>query len=191
MDTILNVKMSVTSKKSVASAMNEYGKRLFGFIRGKVNSVEDAEDILQEVWYQFSKLSSVDEIESISGWLYSVARNKVTDLFRKKKTRSLDDYSFENEDGEMSFKEILLLDDSGNPDLSFFKELFWKELFTALDELPENQRQVFILNELEDMTLQEIASQTNENLKTIISRKGYAVKHLRNKLDYLYNELNS
>lgn len=183
--------MPATSKKSVASVVNEYGKRLFGFIRGKVNSAEDAEDILQEVWFQFSNLASVDDIESISGWLYSVARNKVTDLFRKKKSKSLDDFSFENEDGELSFKEILLLDETGNPDLAFFKELFWKELLAALDELPENQRQVFIQNELDDMTLQEIADQNNENLKTIISRKGYAVKHLRKKLNYLYNELNS
>ena len=191
MDTILNLEMTATSTKSIASATNEYGKRLFSFIRGKVNSVEDAEDILQEVWFQLSNLSSIDEIESISGWLYSVARNKITDLFRKKKSKSLDDFSFENEDGELSFKEILLLDDSGNPDVAFFKELFWKELLAALDELPENQRQVFMLNELEDMTLQEIADQSHENLKTVISRKGYAVKHLRKKLNYLYNELNS
>ena len=81
------------------------------------------------------------------------------------------------------------MDVTGNPELALFKELFWKELFTSLDELPENQKQVYILNELEDLTLQEIALQTGENLKTIISRKGYAVKHLRSKLNYLYNEL--
>jgi RNA polymerase sigma factor (sigma-70 family) len=191
MDTILKIEMTATPKKSVASAMNNYGKRLSGFIRGKVNSAEDAEDILQEVWYQLSNLPSIDEIESISGWLYSVARNKITDLFRKKKHKSLNDFSFENEDGALSFKEILLLDETSNPDLAFFKELFWKELLAALDELPENQRQVFVQNELEDMTLQEIADQNHENLKTVISRKGYAVKHLRKKLNYLYNEINS
>jgi RNA polymerase sigma factor (sigma-70 family) len=81
------------------------------------------------------------------------------------------------------------LDDSNDPDLALFKDLFWKELLAALDELPENQKQVFVWNELEDLTLQEIADQTGENLKTIISRKGYAVKHLRKKLAYLYQEL--
>ena len=80
-------------------------------------------------------------------------------------------------------------DDSNNPELGYFKELFWKEFQTALDELPTNQREVFLLNEMEDMTLQQIADQQGENLKTIISRKGYAVKHLRNKLNYLYKEL--
>ena len=82
-----------------------------------------------------------------------------------------------------------MLDDTNNPELGFFKELFWKEFQTALDELPANQREVFLLNEMEDMTLQQIANQKGENLKTIISRKGYAVKHLRNKLNYLYEEL--
>ena len=81
------------------------------------------------------------------------------------------------------------MDDRNNPDLNFFKELFWKEFQQALDELPPNQKEVFILNEIEDMTLQQIADQKGENLKTIISRKGYAVKHLRNKLNYLYKEL--
>jgi len=104
---------------------------------------------------------------------------------------ALEDYSYENDDGDFNFKEILLLDDSNNPELTFFKEMFWKEFQTALDELPPNQKEVFLLNEMEDITLQQIADQKGENLKTIISRKGYAVKHLRNKLNYLYNELNN
>ena len=82
-------------------------------------------------------------------------------------------------------------DTSATPEDNFFKELFWEELLSALNELPENQRNVFIWNELEDLTLQEIANKTNENLKTIISRKGYAVKHLRKRLQNLYNELNN
>ena len=82
----------------------------------------------------------------------------------------------------------MLVDDSDPPE-EYVREIFWKELFAALDELPENQRQVFIWNELEDMTLQEIADKTGEKLKTIISRKGYAVKHLREKLESLYNDL--
>lgn len=182
--------MSDNSKNTISNTISKFGKGLTSFIRGKVGNSEDAEDITQEVWYQLSNFSNIDDIESISGWLYQVARNKITDLYRKKKPEPLEDYSYENDEGEFSFKEILLLDDSENPDLALFKELFWSELLKALEELPENQKQVFILNEIEDFTLQEIADQTNENLKTIISRKGYAVKYLRKKLNYLYQELN-
>lgn len=182
--------MSDNSKNTISNTISKFGKGLTSFIRGKVSSSEDAEDIAQEVWYQLSNFSNIDDIESISGWLYQVARNKITDLYRKKKPEPLENYSYENDEGEFSFKEILLLDDSGNPDLALFKELFWSELLKALEELPENQKQVFVLNEIEDFTLQEIADQTNENLKTIISRKGYAVKYLRKKLNYLYQELN-
>ena len=84
----------------------------------------------------------------------------------------------------------MLLDENASPELALFKEEFWSELMQALDELPENQKEVFLLNEIEDFTLQEIADQKGENLKTIISRKGYAVKHLRKRLQHLYNELN-
>lgn len=181
--------MSKKEKRNIASIVSDYGKRLFGFVRGKVQSEEDAEDIMQDVWYQLSNLTNIDDLESASGWLFQVARNKITDLYRRKKPDPLDDYGYEDEEGEFQFKEILLLDDSNDPDLALFKDLFWKELLAALDELPENQKQVFVWNELDDLTLQEIADQTGENLKTIISRKGYAVKHLRKKLDYLYQEL--
>jgi len=191
MDNIIDIEMAKTGK-SLTSTINAYGKHLFGFIRSRVGSVEDAEDILQEVWLQYSSLPAIEDIESVSGWLYRVARNKVTDLYRKKKTASIDDaFQEETDNDSNAFKEILLMDVTGNPELALFKELFWKELFISLDELPENQKQVFILNELEELTLQQIALQTGENLKTIISRKGYAVKHLRSKLNYLYNELDN
>ncbi|MCP9768615.1 sigma-70 family RNA polymerase sigma factor [Lacihabitans sp. LS3-19] len=176
--------------KTIKSTIQAFGKKLFGFIRGKVRSNEDAEDILQDVWYQLSSFGNLEDIENVSAWLYQVARNKVTDRYRKKSTDSLDDYAFEDADGDLIFKEILLLDDSNDPDLALFKETFWKELEKALEELPENQREVFVLNEMEDLTLQQIADLKGEKLKTIISRKGYAVKHLRNRLNYLYEELN-
>lgn len=189
MDAIVNVGMSKETEKSITKTVNQFGKRLFGFIRGKVKTQEDAEDILQDVWYQLSSLDDLEEVENVSGWLYQVAKNKVIDLYRKKKTDSLEDFNYENDEGEIDFKEILLIDDSESPELQMFKDLFWEELMEALDELPENQRQVFVLNEFEDLTLQEIADKNNENLKTIISRKGYAVKHLRKKLKYLYEVL--
>lgn len=189
MELIMNYSMCEQRSTSLTSIVQQFGKKLFGFVRGKVKTTEDAEDIIQDVWYQLSNLTNVQDVENVGAWIYQVARNKVTDRYRKKTTDSLENYAYSDEDGEFNFKDILLMDDSNNPELGHFKELFWDELMDALDELPNNQRDVFVLNELEDFTLQEIADQKGENIKTIISRKGYAVKHLRNKLNHLYNEL--
>lgn len=175
----------------VNDSMQQFGGKLLGFIRKRVRNEEDAEDILQDVWYQLSNFANVADLENVGAWLYRVARNRVTDRYRKKATDSLEDHTFqygEAEDG--GIKELLLLDDSNNPELALFKENFWDELMEALEELPEKQREVFIWNEIEDLTLQQIADKTGEKLKTIISRKGYAVKHLRTKLNHLYEELN-
>jgi RNA polymerase sigma factor (sigma-70 family) len=190
METITTASMSDERHFSITETVQQFGKKLFGFVRGKVKTTEEAEDILQDVWYQFSRLSNLDELENVSAWLYRVAQNRVTDNYRKKKTENLEDFTYENDENEISFKEILLLDENASPELAIFKEEFWSELMQALDELPENQKEVFLLNEIEDFTLQEIADQKGENLKTIISRKGYAVKHLRKRLQHLYNELN-
>lgn len=180
------------SPNTVTLSVKKYSNQLLSFIRGRVKTLEDAEDILQDVWYQFSNLTNVEEIQNISGWLYFVAKNKITDSYRKKKASSLEDLNYGNdEDDEFSIKEVLLLDDSNNPEMAFYKEMFWEELIIALNELPENQKSVFILNEMEDKTLQQIADMQGENIKTVISRKGYAVKYLRKKLQHLYNELNS
>ena len=190
MEMTINSLMTETKQISLTDTIKKFGNKLFGFVRGKVKTNEDAEDILQEVWYQLSNLTNIDAIDNTSAWLYSVSRNKITDFYRKKKTDNLEDYAYENEEGDFLVKNALLSDDSNDPELAMFKELFWDELRLALDELPENQRHVFIQNEMEDKTLQEIADESGEKLKTIISRKGYAVKHLRKKLFSLYNELN-
>ncbi|MBL7818644.1 MAG: RNA polymerase sigma factor [Saprospiraceae bacterium] len=174
-------------ESGVIEAVRNYGKRLSRFIRSRVSSVEDAEDILQDVWFQLSNMVDIEQIEQVNAWLFRVARNKITDKYRKQTPQSLDDLVYEDEDGEILFKDILL-SDFNTPETEHLKEVFWQELFVALDELPANQREVFILNEMEDMTLQEIANQTGENLKTIISRKGYAVKYLRKRLQTLYDE---
>lgn len=173
---------------NIIQTVREYGKRLFGFIRGQVGSDADAEDILQDVWYQFSNLADVEALENTGAWLFRVARNKVTDRYRKKRPDSLEDYVFENEDGEFHWGELMLSDDN-TPETEHLRQVFWEELFLALNELPENQRDVFIWNELEDQTFQEISDRTGVNLKTLISRKRYAVQHLRRRLETLYNEL--
>lgn len=190
MDATHTLNMSYKKTSSISEVVKNYGSQLLRFINGKVKKIEDAEDILQEVWYQTSRLTNIDELENVGAWLYSVTRNKITDNYRKKKSDSLEDYVYEDEDGSFNVKEILLADDSNNPELKMFKDIFWDELMKALNELPEKQRHVFIQNEIEDLTLQEIADNEGENIKTIISRKGYAVKHLRVKLGHLYKELN-
>lgn len=180
--------MAERKKQNTIETIKEYGGKLFRFIRSKVSSDADAEDILQDVWYQFSNISSTQTIEQVSGWLYAVAKNKITDKYRKQKTELLNEDGYEDEEGAFHLKDILLSKED-DAETANIKKLFWQELKAALDELPGNQQQVFILNELEGMTLQQIADKSGENIKTITSRKGYAIKHLRNRLQYLYNEL--
>ena len=179
--------MAEKRERKISKVINAYGNRLFRFIRGRVPTNADAEDITQEVWYQLSRVVELDAIEQISGWLFRVARNRITDSYRKQKPDLLEDKNFENEDGRFDFKDILIAD-SVSPEEENLKEIFWEELFKALDELPEKQRNVFVWNELEDQTFQEIADRTGENIKTLISRKRYAVQHLRVRLEALYEE---
>lgn len=179
--------MTKENDQTISGAMQTYGNRLFRFIRGRVASNADAEDIWQEVWYQFTKMLNTEPIEQISAWLFRVARNKVTDSYRKKKPLYLEDEIGGEEDELSTFRELLLSNDP-SPEMEMFQSMFWEELFDALDELPDNQRSVFVGNELEGQTLQEIADQTGEKLKTVISRKRYAVQHLRKRLERLYEE---
>lgn len=177
-----------TARLPIVQTIKKYSKQLFGFIRQRVSSDEDAEDILQDVWYQLSSQPEVEAIEQVGSWLYRVARNRIVDTYRKQRPETLEDYGYEDEDGEIVFKDLLLADD-GTPETDYLRELFWQQLMEALDELPENQRQVFVWNELEDETFQEIADRTGENIKTLISRKRYAVQHLRQRLAGLYQDL--
>ncbi len=189
MDLLSLQPMTETKSVSLTEVVKNYGSQLLRFINSKVAKTEDAEDILQEVWFQTSRLTNLNELENVGAWLYSVTRNKIIDSYRKKKTESLEDFVYQDEDGELNVKDILLADDSNNPEIAMFKDMFWDELMKALDELPEKQKKVYVQNELEDKTLQEIADEEGENIKTIISRKSYAVKHLRKRLQRLYNDL--
>ena len=175
-------------KTGIIQVMASYGRRLGAFIRQRVASDEDAEDVLQDVWYQLSNLPALEAIESISGWLFRVARNRLTDRQRKRRESLLEDLSIEDENGENLQLADLLAAIDADEDAPELKRLFWQQLMDALDELPESQRSVFIQNELEEKTFAEIAAATGENIKTLISRKGYAVKHLRRRLQDLYTE---
>jgi RNA polymerase sigma factor (sigma-70 family) len=181
--------MSISSRKNINSIINQFGKRLSGFIRRRVTSEPDAEDILQDVWYQFMKAGDGEPIEEVGNWLFRVARNKITDSYRKKKPDLMGDLLYSGvEDDELDFKD-LLFDNSGNPETEHLRNLFWKELQSTLQDLPEEQRNVFVWNELEDIPFKQIAESTGENLNTLISRKRYAVLYLRERLMMLYEEI--
>jgi len=183
--------MAERNAKSLTDVVKTYGGQLLRFVKARVQKTADAEDILQEVWYQFSRVTNIEDLGNAGAWLYSVTRNKITDSYRKKKNESLDELTEANDEDSFPIAHLLVADETDNPELKMFKEIFWDELMKALEELPEKQRKVFIMNEIEEMTLQEIANFENENLKTIISRKSYALKHLRLRLRGLYDELKS
>jgi RNA polymerase sigma factor (sigma-70 family) len=149
---------------------------------------EDAEDILQDVFYQFA--GNTEPIERVGSWLFTVARNKITDSYRKQKLPLADDVFGISETDEDSFdwKEILLTNND-NLETEYLRNLFWEELQHALDELPPEQREVFIKNEIEDIAFKEISVETGVSVATLISRKRYAVLHLRERLVLLKEEL--
>lgn len=181
--------MGPPNRKNITSVISRFGKRLLGFIRRRVGNEADAEDVLQDVWYQLTTTVDTEPIEQIGSWLFTVARNKITDRYRKKRSSSLEDMlGPEEEDGGLGFSDILL-DNSNNPETAYLKTLFWQTLDEALQELPEEQRTVFVWNELADMPFKEIAELTGEKVNTLISRKRYAVLHLRERLQTLYNEI--
>jgi RNA polymerase sigma factor (sigma-70 family) len=181
--------MPEDKNSNIIQAIKLYGKNLLGFIRKRVKSDADAEDILQDVWYQFSAVVNAEPIEQTGAWLYRVARNKITDKHKKKSETLLDDFLVvDDDDDAIDFKEIMLTDDS-TPETEYLRSLFWEQLFVALDELPEEQKQVFIWHELDDIPFAEIAERTGLNTNTLVLRKRYAVLHLRQRLQQLYKEI--
>ena len=185
----IDPRMPSSPGKNIASVISHFGKRLLGFIRQRVGNEADAEDILQDVWYQLTTTVDTEPIEQISGWLFAVARNKIIDRYRKKRPESLESFLQDSEDSTGPDLTAILLDDSQNPETANLRALFWKTLQEALDELPEEQRMVFVWNELEGMPFREIAGLTGENVNTLISRKRYAVLYLRERLLTLYREI--
>ena len=181
--------MPASKGKNIASVIGQFGKRLLGFIRRRVDNEADAEDILQDVWYQLTMTVDTEPIEQMSGWLFAVARNKIIDRLRKKKPQSLDTFLQSDDGDDGPDLAGILLDNSQDPESANLRTLFWKTLQQALDELPEEQRAVFVWNELDDMTFKDIADLTGEKVNTLISRKRYAVLHLRKRLLELYQEI--
>ena len=180
--------MAAERNNNITRTIKSIRKQLLGFIKQRVNSSEDAEDILQDVFYQLA--GNTEPIEQVTGWLYTVARNKITDNYRKHKLPLAEDIlnSSQNEDGLLEWKEFLLADDN-NPETEYLRNLFWEELQNALNELPAEQRDAFVQNEMEGIPFKDIELQTGVSVATLISRKRYAVLHLRDRLSVLKDEL--
>lgn len=183
--------VSVAQKLNIAQVVREYGKRLKAFIRSRVNSNEDSEDILQEVFVQLAEADRLMKpVDQISGWLFTVARNRITDLYRKKKASQFSGLLTDYDDDSLEELGMILADmRNSTPEELYIQSIIRDEFETALNELPPEQRLVFELNELMDVPFKDIAEQTGEQINTLISRKRYAVLYLRKRLRYLYNEL--
>lgn len=183
--------MTQAQNDSIREVVRENGKKLFNFIRNRVREPEEAEDIFQDVMFELTmSYRLVQPIEKMAAWLYRVARNKITDKYRKKRPDLLQDkIVYHGDDDDQLFLQDLLKSSEQSPDKDFDQALIQDALEQALDELPAEQRDVFIKHELEGLSFREIADQTGESINTLLSRKRYAVLHLREKLQNLYNDL--
>lgn len=167
--------------------------RLLSFIRNRVSSLEEAEDILQDVFFQFvAGYNTIESLDRVTSWLFSVARNKIIDRYRRESSRpQRTTFSWQadsEDDSPITLQEIL--PDLGNtPEDAMLREVIWEAIMDALDELPADQREIFVLNEMEDRSFREIAEETGVSINTLLSRKRYAILALRKKLQQLYDEL--
>jgi RNA polymerase sigma factor (sigma-70 family) len=183
----ISLPMSESKANSITAIVKDYSRRLLGFIRKRVTNEADAEDILQDVFYQL--LGNKEPIDQITAWLFTVARNKIIDRNRKKRPLAMDDFFLETEDGEMNEWTEILLDDSSNPETIYLRNLFQETLKEALDELPGEQKQAFVLHEMDGISFKQLSNETGIPVNTLISRKRYAVLHLRKKLAALHEAL--
>lgn len=178
--------------KSVEKLVQEHQPRLKSFIRKRVPNREDAEDILQDVYYQLVKAveNTANPIEQVTAWLYRVARNTIINKEKKKKEEELPLSDYDEEGNVLEeFSAILFNDDNPTPETEYLRTLVWQELEVALAELPPEQKEAFELTELEGLSVKEVAESMHIPTNTLLSRKHYAVKHLRKRLEGLYNDI--
>jgi len=182
-------RMSLEQDRRISEVVKREQSRLRNFIRRRVPDPRDAEDILQEVFYELVEANRLlMPIEHVTGWLFRVARNRITDLFRKKKPESFGDVAVADDDEELSQLEDLLPSPDAGPDALYARNVLLDELEFALDELPDEQREAFVGHEFEGRTFKEMAAETGVSVNTLLSRKRYAVLHLRERLQNIYHE---
>lgn len=183
--------MSPKESENIGKVYTDERKRLLGYIRNRVPDKVEAEDILQDVFYQLTVgFRDIRKIEAVTAWLYRVADNRITDLFRKKKPLNVGykDNAKADDEGPLTLEEILPSLGS-TPEEEELKEMIWDAIEETLSELPREQREVFVANEFEDSSFKEISEKNGIGINTLISRKRYAVLALREKLIELYNLL--
>jgi RNA polymerase sigma factor (sigma-70 family) len=184
--------MTAEESRYISEVATREKGRLLGFIRQHIRNSEDAEDILQDVLYQFLRgFDDIRSTERITSWLFTVTRNRITDYYRKKKPEPFSNRQVvgREEDGAPLMLEDILPALTRDPEDEMMRDMIWDAIDRALDEMPGDQRDVFIWNEFEDRSFKEISAQTGEGINTLLSRKRYAILFLRNKLKELYNQL--
>ena len=182
--------MALEQDQRIAEVVEREQSRLRNFIRRRVPDPRDAEDILQDVFYELVEANRLlMPIEHVSGWLFRVARNRITDLFRKKQPERFSDAAVGRDDDELLRLEDLLPSPDAGPEALYARNVLLGELELAFDELPDEQREVFVAHELEGRSFKEMAAATGVSVNTLLSRKRYAVLHLRARLQSIYDEM--
>src|SRR5262245_12105693 len=182
--------MALDPDRRISEVVEREQPRLRNFIRRRVPDPRDAEDILQDVFYELVEANRLlMPIEHVTGWLFRVARNRIVDLFRKKRTEGVVATGGPDEDDEPPLLEDLLPSPDAGPEALYARSVVLDELEMAIDELPEEQREVFLAHELEGRSFKELAAETGVSVNTLLSRKRYAVRHQRERLQGLYDSL--
>lgn len=181
--------MSSEQNREISEAVEQQQTRLRNFVSSRVPDPSDVEDILQDVFFELVEAYRLTKpIQTLSGWLFQVARNRITDRFRKTKTEAVTEFSAVEEDGDTLTIEDLLPSPDAGPEAAYARSVLVEELTDALAELPEQQRAVFIAHEIEGRSYAELAAETGESVNTLLSRKRYAVLRLRERLENIYRD---
>ena len=182
-------RMALEQDQRIAEVVKREQSRLRSFIRRRVPDPRDVEDILQDVFYELVEANRLlMPIEHVTGWLFRVARNRITDLFRKRRPEVFSATAVVDEDDELAHLENLLPSPDAGPEASYARSVLLEELELAVGELPEEQRKVFVAHELEGRSFKEISAETGVSVNTLLSRKRYAVLHLRERLQSIHDE---
>jgi RNA polymerase sigma factor (sigma-70 family) len=181
--------MALEQNRRISEVVKQERSRLGSFIRRRVSDGRDAEDILQDVFYELVEANRrLMPIEHVAGWLYRVARNRITDLFRKQNPETFSDADLAAQAESRRELEDLLPSPDAGPEAAYARQVLLDELELALDELPGEQREVFVAHEIEGRSFKELAAETGVSINTLLSRKSYAVQHLRRRLQSIYDE---
>jgi RNA polymerase sigma factor (sigma-70 family) len=188
----VSMTLMIEQDRQISEVIAKEQTRLRSFIRKRVPNEADVDELLQEVFFELVQAQRLlKPIDFVSGWLFRVARNRITDLFRKKRPENFTDAAGADEDGELlAFEDLLPSPDDG-PDALFVRNVLLAELETALGELPAEQREVFVAHEIEGRSFKELSAESGVNINTLLARKRYAVLHLRERLQSIHDEFNT